>query len=128
MRITWRRCLTYHEAQDFTQGIYLHEWDAKPCYWGKAHDSYFGGNKRKRGDVSICGRYGPSYKHWIEGCLQHGAALYVGALDAEALQNIGLLETFLIRTYRSVMNATDLHQPPVLVVDHAGDVPESIRR
>lgn len=53
MKITWQLCLTYDEAKDRHRVIYLHEWDDKPFYWGKAHNSFFGGGKRQIGDLRL---------------------------------------------------------------------------
>ena len=48
MKINWIRCRSYDEARDYSRVIYLHEWDGKPFYWGKAHNSFFGGHKGKQ--------------------------------------------------------------------------------
>ena len=127
MKITWTRCRTYDAAKNFTRVIYLHEWNAKPFYWGKAHRSYFGGNRRKRGKGKASGRYASGYRHWIEACLQNGAALYVGKLNSKALRNINRVESFLMHTYKTPMN-TVRGSKPEITVKHAGDVPKSIRR
>lgn len=112
MKIKWIRCRTYGEAKDFRQVIYLHVWDGKPFYWGKA--SSFGA------------RYNYSYRHWIEGCLRHGGALYIGQLDDEALDRIDEVENYLIRKYPSEMNKRV--PPPVaeITIEHEGDFPPSI--
>jgi len=126
MRIKWIRCNSYNEAKDYSRVIYLHEWEGEPFYWGKAHNSFFGGHKRKNGDLHASGRYNSGYRHWIEGCLQHGAKLYIGQLDEEALLNIDELENFLISTYGHKMNSK-FHEPKrELLVSHIGDVPECI--
>ena len=127
MKIDWHRCMSYDDAKNFTRVIYPHEWDGKPFYWGMVNKSYFGGHKRKRGDVEISGRYANGYRHWIEGCLRHGARLYVGVLDAELAGRIKDVETYLIWAYPSVMNSGK----PVVIgqfdLSHAGDVPISLR-
>jgi len=51
------RCRSYDEARDYSRVIYLHEWDGNPFYWGKAHNSFFGGHKRKRDGLEASGRY-----------------------------------------------------------------------
>jgi len=128
MKITWVRCESYEAARDYSRIIYLHEWDGKPFYWGKAHNSFFGGHKRKRDGLQASGRYNAGYRHWIEGCLRHGARLYVGKLDDEALQCVDELEKFLIHRYGSEMNSR--MEPPAqrLLIQHEGDIPLSISR
>ncbi|MEO3723637.1 hypothetical protein ABHN98_03775 [Pseudomonas syringae] len=127
MKITWVRCATYEEAKNKYRVIYLHEWDDKPFYWGKAHNSFFGGHMRKIGDFCASGRYNAGYRHWIEGCLRHGAKLYIGALSELALANINDVENWLIHTYGHEMN-TRVRAPSVqLSIEHLGDVPASIQ-
>jgi hypothetical protein len=98
-------------------------WKAKPFYWGILENSYFGGNTRKRDGVKISPRYGPSYRHWIEGCLQHGGALYIGKLDEEARGRTGEVENYLIRTYGRKMNSEVKAPLSLLRIEHEGDVP-----
>ena len=81
MKITWKHCRSYDEAKDFSRIIYLHQWNGEPFYWGKAHNSFFGGHKRKKDGLHVSGRYNAGYRHWIEGCLRHGGQLFVGQLD-----------------------------------------------
>ena len=126
MRITWERCLTYFDARDRSRIIYLHEWNNEPFYWGKAQDSFFGGHKRTRDGLTASGRYNAGYRHWIEGCLRHGAKLYIGTPNDEALAHLNEVENFLIYTYGHVMNTRV--RPPVrnLQIEHLGEVPSSI--
>jgi hypothetical protein len=107
VQITWTRCRTYAEARDRSRMIYLHEWHGKPFYWG---------------------RYNSGYRHWIDGCLLHGATLYIGQLDAEALAQVDVVETFLIRTYGHVMNRRIAGPVSDLQIKHCGDVPGVIRQ
>ena len=126
MEITWVQCTSYDEAKDYSRIIYLHEWNREPFYWGKAHNSFFGGHKRKRDELEASGRYNSGYRHWIEGCLQHGAKLYIGQLNEAALANIDEIENYLIHTYGHKMN-TKVYEPRrKLSVSHVGDVPSSI--
>jgi hypothetical protein len=127
MQITWTACKTYAEARDYSRIIYLHEWDGKPFYWGKAHNSHFGGHKREIDGLEASGRYNSGYRHWIEGCLRHGAKLYVGRLDAEALECIDEVEHYLIRTYGHEVNTRVKDSVRQLAIVHVGDVPDSIR-
>ena len=125
----WSKCLTYQDAKNYTKVIYLHEWSGKAFYWGKADNSFFGGTPRKRKtDGKKCsGRYNSGYKHWIEGCLKHGASLYV----AEILENIeeytlDEIEGYLIVNYGSEMNNRK-NSKKNLVIQHEGEVPETIK-
>lgn len=43
MTLTWQLCKTYEEPRDHSRVIYLHEWDEKPFYWGKAHKEFLRG-------------------------------------------------------------------------------------
>lgn len=128
MTITWQRCKTYDEAKSQARVIYLHEWSGKPFYWGKAHTTFFGGHKRKLDGRFANPRYAFGYRHWIEGCLRHGAKLYIGKLDEEALRRVDDVENFLIRTYGTVMNMKKLPDNVVpLRIKHCGAVPASLR-
>jgi hypothetical protein len=127
MLIDWIQCATYEEAKDYSRVIYLHEWNDKPFYWGKADSSFFGGHKRKYDGLHASGRYNSGYRHWIEGCLRHGAKLYIGRLDGEARKRIDEIEQYLICTFGHVMNTRVCAVAPDVVVRHAGSVPASIR-
>jgi hypothetical protein len=128
MKITWKHCRSYDEAKDFSRIIYLHQWNGEPFYWGKAHNSFFGGHKRKKGDLHASRRYNAGYRHWIEGCLRHGGQLFVGQLDPEALENVNEVENYLIYTYGHVMNKKVKKPNRELEIEHAGDVPSSIKK
>ena len=127
MQITWQRCNTYAEARNATGIIYLPEWDDKPFYWGKAHRSFFGGHRRRIGDLLASGRYNSGYRHWIEGCLQHGAKLFIGSLSTDALLHIDEVENFLIHTYGHVMNTKVRVPSSSLQIQHLGQLPACIR-
>lgn len=127
MKITWIRCKSYEDARNYSRIIYLHEWHSKPFYWGKAHNSFFGGHKRKHDGLYASGRYNVGYRHWIEGCLRHGGKLYIGKLDKEALENIDELENYLIITYGQEMNTRSNLPFRQLAVNHVGDIPDSIK-
>src|ERR1035438_8174921 len=104
MLINWVQCNSYDDAKDYSRVIYLHEWDGKPFYWGKADNSFFGGHKRKYDGLHASGRYNSGYRHWIEGCLRHGAKLYIGRLDELARTRIDDIENYMIVTFGHVMN------------------------
>lgn len=126
MNITWHECKTYAEARNYWDIIYLPEWAGKPFYWGKAQKSFFGGHKRNFDGLHATGRYSNSYAHWIEGCLQHGARLYVGKPAPEDLPRLGAIEEFLIHTYPSTMNKRLPRAAESLQIQHGGSVPASI--
>jgi hypothetical protein len=128
MKIAWTRCESYEAARDFWGIIYLHEWDGKPFYWGKADKSFFGGHMRERGGLRASGRYNAGYRHWIEGCLRHGARLYVGKLDKEALRSVDEIEAYLVHTYGSEMNSRTVPPSRHLLIQHEGAIPVSISR
>lgn len=124
--ITWTRCRTYKDAIDALECVYLHEWDGKPYYWGICDRSVFGGNSRTISGQRRQPRYGSSYRHWIDGCLEHGAGLYIGkceAADGFHLQNV---EATLIAEFPSTKN----REPGRKVYDivHVGDIPSSCLR
>jgi hypothetical protein len=56
MKITWVCCRSYDEARDYPRIIYLHEWNGKPFYWGKADKSFFGGHMREKDGLVASGR------------------------------------------------------------------------
>jgi hypothetical protein len=120
------RCLNYDSARNFSRVIYLHEWNARAFYWGKAHNSFFGGPKRKIGDLHASGRYAPGYRHWIEGCLQHGGKLYIGQLERTDVELINEIEQQLIQEYGHVMNSKKKEVTSGIVINHAGDIPDCI--
>lgn len=126
MQIVWTRCKTYEDAKNYRGIIYLHEWNDRPFYWGKAHRSCFGGNRRKISGSVANGRYSSGYRHWIEGCLLHGAKLYIGQLCAQALASIDEIEQHLIHTYGHVANRNISLVVPELRISHRGEVPASI--
>lgn len=126
MKISWTRCSSYAEARDHSGIIYLHEWNDKPFYWGKAHQSHFGGHKRELNGLTASGRYNSGYRHWIEGCLRHGAKLYIGRLSQEALLAVNEVENYLIHTYGHEMNTRVRVPPRLLTIEHLGEIPASI--
>lgn len=114
MEITWEKCDSYEEAKGHSGVIYLHEWSGQPFYWGKVGDSSFGQ------------RYNAGYRHWIEGCLRHGACLFIGKLDQEARNHINDLEKYLICKYGSVMNKQRKKPKTQINFEHKGNIPDVI--
>jgi len=126
VEIKWVQCSSYDDAKDYARVIYLHAWNEKPFYWGKAHNSFFGGHKRKNEGLHASGRYNAGYRHWIEGCLRHGGKLYIGQLDTEALAAINEVENYLIYTYGHEMNTKVSEPSRELAIAHTGNVPSFI--
>lgn len=130
MTIHWTRCDSYQEAKDFTGIIYVYFWPGeKPFYWGIAHGSYFGGHQRKVAgtDQKRSGRYSNSYSHWIEGCLQHGAKLYIGQVGKKDLEHIEIIENHLINTFGHQRNRKITPGVFVESLIHQGEVPDFIK-
>lgn len=126
MILTWKKCLTYEEARNYTNIIYLHEWDGKPFYWGKAHKSFFGGHMREIDGFKASGRYNSGYRHWIEGCLKHGASLYIAQVDPNGEYTIDEIENYLIKIYPSEMPQKLHKSVKTLNISHTGDVPMAL--
>ncbi len=126
MKITWKRVSSYEEAKDFFEIIYLHEWDGHPFYWGIVDRAKFGGTKRNSNDRN--GRYNPGYRHWIEGCLQHGGRLYIGTLEEKGKISLHQIEQYLIAQYPSKMNKRTGTGSNIERICHDGDIPLSILR
>lgn len=123
MKIEWVLCASYEEAKDYSRVIYLHVWHDKPFYWGKAHNSFFGGHKRNKDGLHASGRYNSGYRHWIEGCLRHGGSLYIAKLDSVALKIIDEVENYLIHTYGHEMNTKVSVPLRTLRIEHTGQIP-----
>ena len=125
MKINWKLYRTYDDAKDCQQAIYLHEWSAKPFYWGMLEKTKFGGNRQTMENGFLNPRYGSSYKHWVEGCLRHGAILYIGTIQDQGNATIEMVEKQLIHDHPLEMNAQEQSQN--LTIKHQGEVPISIR-
>ena len=123
--LEWTGCLTYEDAMNHSGIIYLHEWDHEPFYWGIAR-TYFGGSTRALGDRRVSGRYNSGYRHWIEGCLRHGARLYVAKIVSGDDSRIQEVENFLICTHGHVANRRETAILTELVISHRGDIPASV--
>jgi len=123
--IYWKRCKTYDEAKDHTGVVYLHEWNGIPIYWGKAHNSTFGGNPRKVDGVKKNPRYNTGYRHWIDGCLRYGARLYIGKPEGGENLSIDEIESSLIAAFPTEFNGHN--DEPSIELIHKGEIPETIR-
>jgi hypothetical protein len=127
--LTWRRCRTYEQAEDFDHVVYLFELEGKAFYWGKAEMSFFGGAKRKRDSdgKQHCGRYGPGYDHLVRAFLMRRGRLYIGSPNGRARRHIRAVERFLIDRYGSTMQGLPQNDPRGVAVEHAGDLPRCVR-
>ena len=129
IQITWKRSLTYESSRDFTGVIYLHEWNGRPFYWGKAERSHFGGSSRKnhKGE-KVAARYNPGYRHWIEGCLQHGGKLYFGQVEEPHSRQLSEIEKYLITNFQTDNNKRkSINNHISFEIEHLGDIPECIK-
>ncbi|MBI2862269.1 MAG: hypothetical protein HYX89_05575 [Chloroflexi bacterium] len=123
--LNWKQCSSYEEAKDQYDCVYLHEWSGKAYYVGVCDRSVFGGNPRKINDNKMNPRYGPSYRHWIDGCLEHGGRLYVAKVsEGVALSDV---EDALIAQLHPPKNTSKPFVKEVMV-EHRGDVPLCLSR
>jgi len=127
MKITWVQCKSYEEAKNFCDIIYLHQWNGKPFYWGICDNSVFGGNPRTINGRRRNPRYGPSYRHWIEGCLRHGGTLHIGKPTERENYNLEDIELSLIAQFPSEMNPEVNARIIVQDIKHSGDIPVCIK-
>lgn len=129
IKIHWVKCRSYKEAQGFRGIVYVHSWNDKPFYWGKAEKSYFGGGTRKHSDGSKqSSRYNYGYRHWIEGCLRHGGSLHIGKLDSKGKEIIDQLENYLINWYPPEINKKSKPLTDDIPIIHSGDIPPFIKK
>ena len=77
--------------------------------------------------VRASGRYNVGYRHWIEGCLRHGASLYLGQIQFNDLYTIDEIENYLIHNFPSDMNKKRLDVSTSIVLEHTGDIPVCLR-
>ena len=128
VRIHWKRYASYEEAQDCHRVIYLFEGKGRPYYWGKADRSYFGGNKRPRGDGKACGRYCPSYDHLITAFLMLGGRLYIGEPTLPDGVTLDDVEDLLTRKHEPEIPARPGKCNLSLRLRNSGELPECLRR
>lgn len=155
--IQWTECFSYEQAKNFHSCVYIHEWDGSAYYIGLSN-TWFGGSRRKLDGKTRSPRYGTSYRHWIDGCLERGARLFVGKLgdpksttveyvlevkkykwwseryDREEViaksisLTIGEIEDKLIAQLDPPANREDKPDHAGLILVHIGDVPEYLKR
>ena len=155
--IQWTECSSYEKAKDFKSCVYIHEWDGSAYYVGLSN-YWFGGNQRKLDGKKRSARYSTSYRHWIDGCLERGARLFVGKLrdpkctaveyvlevkkykwlpekhDREEViaRSIALtnkeIEDKLIAQLVPPANRKDKRDHAGLILVHIGDVPEYLKQ
>ena len=128
IKIQWFECFSYDDAKDFHSCVYIHEWDGNAYYVGMIGKSVFGGPRRKLEDGEMRNpRYGPSYSHWIDGCLEHGARLFVGiSTDMKAIRLIKTVENELIGMLNPIKNKATNNSSVRLVLKHSGKVPSCL--
>lgn len=143
LRIHWKKVGSYEEAKDFHSAVYIHDWQDAPYYIGKLGETVFGGSPRSiRGSLKYPDnsnpRYGSSYSHWIDGCLEHGANLYIGTFPdfseaADLGDNerkeilrllIGVVEKILQVQLQPIKgNVPSISIPDLLRLQHTGEIP-----
>ena len=112
----WKKYCSYEDVREVRACVYLHAWAGRAYYVGKLGRSWFGG------------RYGPSYRHWIDGCLEHGAELYVATLpDDNDRSVLDAVESALIDKLRPLKNIRKPGIESDLYLHHVGDIPEQLR-
>jgi len=113
--VRWLRCGSYDEARNYTVCLYVHEWAGKAYYVGKVGRAFFGG------------RYTLSYRHWIDGCLEHGGQLYIGTLVEGSEDLLDAVESILIETLKPPKN---IRKPPCqkdVTLYHVGETPKQLQ-
>ena len=114
--VSWVRCESYEEAREHRSCVYVHEWFGEAYYIGKIGKvTWFGG------------RYNTSYRHWIDGCLEHGARLYVGRLAAEHEDLIDVIEYMLLGVMNPPKNVRKTLRSNDVTLLHVGQVPAQLQ-
>lgn len=80
IHVLWERVNSHEIAQSKTEAVYIFDWHDSPYYIGMLGKAKFGGNRQRIQGTNkyLNPRYGSSYRHLVEGCLEHGAKLYFG--------------------------------------------------
>lgn len=116
VKIKWRRYLSYDEARsDTSKGIYIHEWQHHACYVGKLYKAKFGR------------RYSEGYRHWVDGCLDRGARLFIGAVVPEDPDTLEDIERTLIQMLDPQYNLRRKAPQHNFRIVNVGDVPEYLQ-
>lgn len=114
--IKWKRYNSYDEASsDTSKGIYIHDWQGKPYYVGMLSGSTFGT------------RYISAYRHWIDGCIEHGARLFIGSVVQTDVEYIESIETIVIQLLNPLKNRIRKLPQAKLHLIHEGQVPEYLQ-
>ena len=79
INVDWKEFNSCEDAKDSTYCVYVHERDERAYYVGMI-------GFRKTFD----GRYGQSYRHWIDSCLEYGSKLHIGTVQPLYPQKIAL--------------------------------------
>ena len=116
INVMWTRFISYEEVRNQSSCVYLHEWFGKVYYVGIVRrGTWFGG------------RYGKSYSHWIDGCLEHGAKLYLGTIDDTDKDFLDTVEALLIKRLEPPKNVRKPYPRYEITLSHSGVVPSSVR-
>jgi hypothetical protein len=127
VKITWGQFSSYDEAKNKTKCVYIHEWKGKAYYIGICQSSVFGGSRRKINGKTKNPRYAISYRHWIDGCLEHGGKLYIGKISTRRNIDLKRIEQTLItqlKPYRQPL----AKQNEEFILNHVGTIPLCIRK
>ena len=127
VEVHWVECCSYDEAKDYFSCVYIHERDGQAYYVGIVDNSVFGGSTREIGDRRRSPRYGVSYRHWIDGCLEYGARFFIGTPRLTSRYSIKNVEDQLIDHLRPVKNA-DIGYTAQFRIRHLGAVPICVER
>jgi len=111
--VRWKQINSYDEASsNLAKGIYIHDWDNKPYYVGQLKGSTFGT------------RYNSAYRHWIDGCLKHGARLYIGSIGQSDMEYLDEIENSVIQFLNPSGNRRRKPPSVKLKLAHEGQVPK----
>jgi hypothetical protein len=116
MNVVWSKVKSYEETKLRKNCVYIHVWNKSLYYIGKAENSTFSGEANSR--------YNVAYRHWIDGCLDHGAELYFGS--PEAAIDVSTLEETLILAFLPKKNTDISFGILNFGIFSSGAVPEEI--
>ena len=128
VRICWTECHSYGEAKDYFESVYVHERDGQAYYVGKLDKTVFGGSQRRIGGKKRSPRYASSYSHWIDGCLDYGARLFIGLFQSSPIYSIADVESELQRLLQPAKDKSKRSTPASFKLSHAGNVPACVKQ
>lgn len=111
--IEWKQYTSWVEASsDLNKGLYIHDWSPTKAYYvGKLQRATFGR------------RYNKGYSHWIDGCIEHGARLFIGSVNQADSKYIESIESTIIQFLKPIKNHMRKLPKDKLHVTHKGQVP-----